>query len=54
MLHYEFPGYATGELGKGGARRELGHGALAERALRNQFLDNEFILQSVAAVKTLG
>jgi len=34
MLHYEFPGYATGELGKGGSRRELGHGALAERALR--------------------
>lgn len=34
MLHYEFPGYATGDLGKGGSRRELGHGALAERALR--------------------
>ncbi|XP_023328029.1 polyribonucleotide nucleotidyltransferase 2, mitochondrial [Eurytemora carolleeae] len=34
MLHYEFPGYATGELGRGGSRRELGHGALAEKALR--------------------
>ena len=34
MLHYEFPGYATGDLGRGGSRRELGHGALAERALR--------------------
>ena len=38
MLHYEFPSYATGEVGGrgGGAgnRRELGHGALAERALR--------------------
>jgi len=34
MLHYEFPGFATGELGRGGSRRELGHGALAERAIR--------------------
>ncbi|XP_016106691.1 polyribonucleotide nucleotidyltransferase 1, mitochondrial [Sinocyclocheilus grahami] len=36
MLHYEFPPYATNEIGKmGGAnRRELGHGALAEKALR--------------------
>jgi len=37
MLHYEFPSYATGEVGRGGGsmgRRELGHGALAERALR--------------------
>ena len=40
MLHYEFPGYANGELGKGGARRDLGHGALAERALR-QVLPND-------------
>jgi polyribonucleotide nucleotidyltransferase len=39
MLHYEFPSYATGDLGRGvgGAaanRRELGHGALAEKALK--------------------
>ncbi|XP_037951973.1 polyribonucleotide nucleotidyltransferase 1, mitochondrial-like [Teleopsis dalmanni] len=35
MLHYEFPPYATGEIGRIGpvGRRELGHGALAERAL---------------------
>lgn len=35
MLHYEFPPYATNEIGKvtGINRRELGHGALAERAL---------------------
>ncbi|XP_049878134.1 polyribonucleotide nucleotidyltransferase 1, mitochondrial [Pectinophora gossypiella] len=35
FLHYEFPSYATGEVGKGGApgRREAGHGALAERGL---------------------
>ncbi|NXV48824.1 PNPT1 nucleotidyltransferase, partial [Uria aalge] len=36
MLHYEFPPYATNEIGKvtGMNRRELGHGALAERALK--------------------
>uniref|UniRef100_A0A1A9V7M4 polyribonucleotide nucleotidyltransferase n=1 Tax=Glossina austeni TaxID=7395 RepID=A0A1A9V7M4_GLOAU len=35
MLHYEFPPYATGEVGRIGpvGRRELGHGALAEKAL---------------------
>ncbi|XP_063297475.1 polyribonucleotide nucleotidyltransferase 1, mitochondrial [Pelobates fuscus] len=36
MLHYEFPPYATNEIGKvtGINRREMGHGALAEKALR--------------------
>ncbi|XP_028580953.2 polyribonucleotide nucleotidyltransferase 1, mitochondrial isoform X2 [Podarcis muralis] len=36
MLHYEFPPYATNEIGKitGMNRRELGHGALAEKALK--------------------
>ncbi|KAJ8387324.1 hypothetical protein AAFF_G00158200 [Aldrovandia affinis] len=36
MLHYEFPPYATNEIGKLGGtnRRELGHGALAEKALK--------------------
>ena len=35
MLHYEFPGFATSELGRPGtSRREIGHGALAERSLR--------------------
>ncbi|KAF3841901.1 hypothetical protein F7725_023852 [Dissostichus mawsoni] len=36
MLHYEFPPYATNEVGRMGGtnRRELGHGALAEKALR--------------------
>ncbi|XP_030052070.1 polyribonucleotide nucleotidyltransferase 1, mitochondrial [Microcaecilia unicolor] len=35
MLHYEFPPFATNEIGKvtGINRRELGHGALAEKAL---------------------
>lgn len=36
FLHYNFPPYSVGEVGRMGApgRRELGHGALAERALR--------------------
>uniref|UniRef100_A0A8C6VGH2 polyribonucleotide nucleotidyltransferase n=1 Tax=Naja naja TaxID=35670 RepID=A0A8C6VGH2_NAJNA len=36
MLHYEFPPYATNEIGRvsGSNRRELGHGALAEKALK--------------------
>ncbi len=35
MHHYNFPPYSTGEVGRMGApkRREVGHGALAERAL---------------------
>jgi len=35
MHHYHFPPYSTGETGRVGApkRREIGHGALAERAL---------------------
>lgn len=33
--HYNFPGYSSGEIAplKGPGRREIGHGALAERAL---------------------
>ncbi|MBN2302069.1 MAG: polyribonucleotide nucleotidyltransferase [Lentisphaerae bacterium] len=35
MLHYNFPPYSVGECGKLGftGRREIGHGALAERSL---------------------
>ena len=36
MLHYNFPPYATGEVKglRGTGRREIGHGNLAERALK--------------------
>lgn len=35
MLHYEFPQYATNDIGRSTiGRREIGHGALAERAIR--------------------
>ncbi len=36
MHHYNFPPYCVGETGRMGSpgRREIGHGALGERALR--------------------
>ena len=36
ILHYNFPGFATGEITKrfGVSRREIGHGNLAERSLK--------------------
>ena len=36
ILHYNFPPYSVGEVRpmRGPGRREIGHGALAERALR--------------------
>jgi polyribonucleotide nucleotidyltransferase len=35
LLHYNFPPFSTGEVKflRGPGRREIGHGALAERAL---------------------
>ncbi len=35
MLHYNFPNFSTGEVGRYGStgRREIGHGALAERSI---------------------
>src|ERR1700675_3283768 len=37
MLHYNFPPFSVGEVKflRGPGRREIGHGALAERALGN-------------------
>src|ERR1041385_4887370 len=37
MLHYNFPPYSVGEVGRlgGTGRREIGHGNLAERSLKN-------------------
>jgi len=42
MLHYNFPQYSVGETGRygGAGRREIGHGMLGERALR-QVMPNE-------------
>ncbi len=43
LLHYNFPPYSVGEVGRmgGQSRRELGHGNLAERALKAVLPDFE-------------
>ncbi|MBX3128645.1 MAG: polyribonucleotide nucleotidyltransferase [Polyangiaceae bacterium] len=43
MLHYNFPPFCTGETKplRGPGRREVGHGALAERALARMVPDHE-------------
>uniref|UniRef100_A0A6G1SI00 polyribonucleotide nucleotidyltransferase n=1 Tax=Aceria tosichella TaxID=561515 RepID=A0A6G1SI00_9ACAR len=44
MLHYDFPPYATNDIGRVGAmpdRREIGHGALAERGIRPLVPENQ-------------
>ena len=43
MLHYNFPPYSVGEVGRFGApgRREIGHGKLAWRALHPMLPSNE-------------
>ena len=43
MLHYNFPPFSVGEVGfmRGPGRREIGHGALAERALSALIPDEE-------------
>jgi polyribonucleotide nucleotidyltransferase len=43
MLHYNFPPYAVGEVKflRGPGRREIGHGALAERALTPSVPSND-------------
>ena len=43
MLHYNFPPFSVGEVKtlRGPGRREIGHGALAERALRAVLPDQE-------------
>ena len=43
MLHYNFPPFSVGEVKflRGPGRREIGHGALAERALLPLMPDNE-------------
>ncbi len=45
MLHYNFPAFSVGEIGRytGPGRREIGHGNLAERSLKNLLpKDEEF------------
>jgi polyribonucleotide nucleotidyltransferase len=43
LLHYNFPSFSTGEIKpmRGPGRREIGHGALAERALLRMIPDSD-------------
>ena len=52
MHHYNFPPYSTGEAGmmRGPKRREIGHGALAERAIRPVLPSEEEFPYTVRAV----
>ena len=55
MLHYNFPGFSTGEVkpNRGPARREIGHGNLAYRALKNilpQGEDNPYTIRIVSDI----
>lgn len=55
MLHYNFPPYSVGEVRplRGPGRREIGHGALAERALLPVMPDEEEFPYTVRAVSEI-
>ena len=52
MHHYNFPGYSVGEAkpSRGPGRREIGHGALAERALEPVIPDQEVFPYAIRLV----
>ena len=55
MLHYNFPPYSVGETKpmRGPGRREIGHGALAERALKAVMPSNEEFPYTVRIVSEI-
>jgi polyribonucleotide nucleotidyltransferase len=55
MLHYNFPPYSTGEVKqmRGTSRREIGHGALAERALQPLLPDYEQFPYTIRVVSEI-
>jgi len=55
MLHYNFPPFSVGEVKpvRGTSRREVGHGVLAERALRAVMPDNEKFPYTVRVVSDI-
>ena len=55
MLHYNFPPFSVGETKplRGPGRREIGHGALAERALRNMMPKSEVFPYTVRVVSDI-
>jgi len=55
MLHYNFPPFSVGEVRflRGAGRREIGHGALAERALRPVIPDEEKFPYTIRVVSDI-
>ena len=55
MLHYNFPPFSVGEVGpmRGPGRREIGHGSLAERALRSELPSEEKFPYTVRVVSEI-
>src|SRR5260370_35553234 len=55
MLHYNFPPYSTGETKplRGPGRREIGHGALAERALVRMMPDEDRFPYTIRVVSEI-
>jgi polyribonucleotide nucleotidyltransferase len=55
MLHYNFPPYSTGETKplRGPGRREIGHGALAERALARMIPDEDKFPYTIRVVSEI-
>lgn len=52
MLHYNFPPFSVGEVKflRGAGRREIGHGALAERSLRKVLPDESVFPYTIRIV----
>ncbi len=55
MLHYNFPPFSVGEVGRVGGvgRREIGHGYLAEKALVNVLPDEESFPYTIRVVSEI-
>jgi polyribonucleotide nucleotidyltransferase len=55
MLHYNFPPYSTGETKplRGPGRREIGHGALAERAVARMIPDEDRFPYTIRVVSEI-
>ena len=55
MLHYNFPPFSVGEVGflRGPGRREVGHGALAERSLSAVMPDEEIFPYTIRVVSDI-
>jgi len=55
LLHYNFPPFCTGEVGRvtGVGRREIGHGNLAERALKSMMPETEDFPYTIRVVSDI-